>query len=68
MPQQTNTATTPPTVKDRLYTLYTELVEAEQDKKETAKAHSDNVKRIKSEIKDLLAEETEAVESVSRTE
>ena len=51
-------------IKDKVFTLYTELVQAKIDKKETVKAYSDNIKRIEGEIKDLLdGEENEVKES-----
>ena len=51
-------------IKDKVFTLYTELVQAKIDKKETVKAYSDNINRIEGEIKDLLdVEENEVKES-----
>ena len=51
-------------IKDKVFTLYTELVQAKIDKKETVKAYSDNINRIEGEIKDLLdGEENEVKES-----
>jgi hypothetical protein len=47
------------TNQEKVYNLYLELVRAERDKKDTNKAHSDNIKRIKDEIKELI-EEAEA--------
>ena len=53
-------------IKDRVYTLYTELVNAKKDKKEASKMHSENVKRIEEEIKELLDQEEEAVSSAQK--
>lgn len=51
--------TNPPASKaDKVLELSLELMEAEQDYKDTAKAHRENIKRVKAEIKELL-EETE---------
>ncbi len=50
------------TVQEKLYNLYLELLEAKQDKKDTVKAHSENIKRIESEIKELLDEDKEQAE------
>jgi gas vesicle protein len=40
-----------------------ELNAAEQDRKDTSKAHSDNIKRIKAEMKELIEQEEEDVSS-----
>ena len=53
-------------VKEKVYNLYTELTEAERDKKESNKAHSDNIKRIKDELKETLADEQAALAAVQR--
>lgn len=47
--------------KEKVYNLYVEYTQAERDKKESAKAHSDNIKRIKAELKDILDEEEDEV-------
>jgi thymidylate kinase len=52
----TNQATS---IQERVYTLYTELVQAKQDKKDVVKAHGENIKRIEAEIKELLDEEND---------
>ena len=44
-------------IKEKVYNLYNELIEAERDRKESNKAHSDNIKRIKEELKETLEEE-----------
>lgn len=38
----------------QIYNLTVELLEAERDKKDTVKGYSENIKRIKKEIKDIL--------------
>ena len=45
-------------VKDKLYNLCTELAEAEDTKRDLNRAHGENIKRIKAEIKDLLKDDT----------
>ena len=42
------------TIPEKIYNLYVELLQSEKDKKDTVKAHSENIKRIKDEIKDIL--------------
>lgn len=44
-------------IKDKLYNLCTELSEAEETKRDLVKAHGENIKRIKAEIKDLLKDD-----------
>lgn len=53
------TSTLPPVgdIKEQLYELYTELVQAKENKRDLVKAHSENIKRIEAEIKDLLDSE-----------
>ena len=48
-------------IPEKIYNLYKELMQAEIDRKESAKAHSDNIKRIKDELKDTLDAEDEDV-------
>ena len=43
-------------IQEKVYNLYLELKEAKNDKKETVKAHNENIKRIEGEIDDLLNE------------
>ena len=51
-------------MKDKIFNLVQELQQAKLDKKETVKAHSDNIKRIEGEIKDILDEdEADIIES-----
>ena len=47
-----NESITPRTQK--LWNLTVELEEAKKDKRDVVKAHTENVKRIQAEIKDLL--------------
>jgi gas vesicle protein len=54
-------------IKEKVFNLYTELVQAKKDKKETVKAHSDNVKRIEDEIKELLDQEEEDVKNSQKS-
>ena len=54
-------------VKDKLYNLYNELVDAKKDKKATVKAHSENIKRIEDELKELLDEEEEGIKASQQT-
>ncbi|CAK0773733.1 hypothetical protein CCP3SC5AM1_880007 [Gammaproteobacteria bacterium] len=42
------------TTPEKVYNLYLELVQAEKDKKDTGKAHAENIKRIKAEIKEII--------------
>lgn len=44
---------------DKVLTISLELMQAEQDYKDTAKAHRENIKRIKAELKELLEAENE---------
>lgn len=53
-------------IKEKVYNLYTELIQAERDKKETLKAHSDNIKRIKDELKEALEEEEATLAAAQR--
>jgi hypothetical protein len=53
--------------KTRIYNLYIEQLEAEEEKKATSKMHSENIKRIKSEIKDILNEEAEVVKNAQKS-
>jgi hypothetical protein len=53
--------------KTRIYNLYIEQLEAEEEKKSTSKMHSENIKRIKSEIKDILNEEAEVVKNAQKS-
>ena len=47
--------------KEKLWNLSVELKQAELDRKESGKAHADNIKRIKDEIKEVLEEEEDSV-------
>jgi hypothetical protein len=47
------------TKEEKIYQLVIELEEAKKTKKNVVKAHSDEIKRIQSEIKDLLKENDE---------
>lgn len=40
--------------KTKVYNLYTELQEAKKDKKDTVKAHNENIKRIEAELAEIL--------------
>jgi thymidylate kinase len=53
--------------KDKVYNLYKELAEAKNDKKETVKAHNENIKRIQDELDDILDEEEEAVKATQKS-
>jgi len=53
--------------KTRIYNLYIEQLEAEEEKKATSKMNSENIKRIKSEIKDILNEEAEVVKNAQKS-
>jgi hypothetical protein len=53
-------------IKEKVYQLYYELLEAEHDKKESNKAHSENIKRIKDELKEAIETEQEALASVQK--
>ena len=53
-------------IKEKVYNLYQELLEAERDKKESAKAHGENIKRIKSELKEACEEEQAALQAAQR--
>ena len=50
-----------PDIKEKVFTLYGELQEAKKDKKETVKAHNENIKRIQDELDELLDDEVEEV-------
>lgn len=50
------------TVQEKVYNLYVELTQAKRDKKDLVKAHSENIKRIEAEIKELMDEDKEKVE------
>lgn len=54
------------TIQEKVYNLYVELVQAEKDKKEAAKMHSENIKRIKEEIKAVLDEAVDDVVAAQR--
>ena len=56
-----------PSVAEKVYELTLELLAAEKEKKELVKAHGDNVKRIKAEIKDLMNSEQDEVDSTRKT-
>ena len=53
-------------IPEKIYNLYKELMQAEIDRKESAKAHSDNIKRIKDELKDTLDAEDEDVTAAQK--
>jgi hypothetical protein len=44
------------TKEEKIYNLVIELEEAKRDKKDIVKAHNENIKRIQTEIKELLTE------------
>lgn len=44
------------TKEEKIYNLVVELELAKKDKRDTVKAHSEEIKRIQAEIKDLLTE------------
>lgn len=46
----------------KVFNLTVELTEAQRERKTLMKAHTENIKRIKSEIKDLVEPEVEAAE------
>lgn len=49
---------------EKIYNLYQELRDAKRDKKESNHAHSDNIKRIENEMKDIVeGEEANIVEA-----
>jgi hypothetical protein len=50
MPQQE------PSKEEKIYNLVIELEIAKRNKRDTVKAHNEEVKRIQSEIKDLLTD------------
>ena len=52
MPEQT-------TKEEKIYNLVVELEIAKKNKKDTVKAHNEEVKRIQAEIKELLTENDE---------
>ena len=54
--------------KEKHWNLSVELAQAELDKKETVKAHSDNIKRIKAEMKEIMEEEEAGVIAAQRPE
>lgn len=60
MPKSNNTE-----LRDKVYELYMELIEAEQTKRDLVKAHGENIKRIKAELSDLLKQATETSNTVS---
>lgn len=53
-------------IKEKVFNLYQELLEAERDKKESAKAHGENIKRIKTELKEAYEEEQAALQAAQR--
>ena len=48
-------------IQEKIYNLSIELAQAKKDKKETVKAHGDNVKRIQAEIDELLDGEEDSI-------
>lgn len=52
-------------VAERALRLCVEMAQAVQDKKEAAKMHSENVKRIKAELDELIKAELELPEPTS---
>lgn len=48
------------TNQDRVYELYTQLKTAKREKKEAAKMHAENIKRIEEEIDEVIRAEEEA--------
>ena len=54
------------TVQEKIYNLYIELIQAEKDKKDTMKAHSENVKRIKDELKYIVNDAVDGVTEAQR--
>jgi hypothetical protein len=44
------------TKEEKIYNLVVELEEAKRDKRDVVKAHTENIKRIQEEIKELLTE------------
>ena len=55
-------------IKDSVFTLYNELKAAKQDKKETVKAHTENIKRIQDELDELIDDEEEDVKKAQKAE
>ena len=53
-------------IKEKVYNLYQELLEAERDKKESNKAHGDNIKRIKEELKEAVEQEQAELAAAQR--
>jgi len=47
------------TKEEKIYNLVVELERAKKDKRDTVKAHTEEVKRIQDEIKDLLTNNDE---------
>jgi len=54
------------TVQEKVYNLYLELSRAEKDKKDTVKAHAENIKRLKDEIKEIIEEDNQEVVDAQR--
>jgi hypothetical protein len=44
------------TKEEKIYNLVVELENAKKDKRDTVKAHNENIKRLQAEIKELLTE------------
>ena len=55
------TTATETDIQEKIYNLSVELAQAKKDRKETVKAHGDNVKRIQAEIDELIDGEEDAV-------
>jgi hypothetical protein len=49
--------------KTKVYNLYNELCEAKKDKKDTIKAHNENIKRIEAELDDILKAEEDDIKN-----
>lgn len=52
---------------EKVLTLYTELRAAKTDKKDTVKAHNENIKRIQDELDALLDEEEDGIRSSQKS-
>jgi hypothetical protein len=52
---------------EKVLTLYTELRSAKNDKKETVKAHNENIKRIQDELDGLLDDEEDGVKASQKS-